>query len=757
MPSSTTFLFLAVGLAILTVGLVVTVRQWDQQDRDAGRHVYRLSFPRGVKTDQVVTFLRSLAGLRPPRGWLLGVDSCVFEVIAWAGGIEHRLRVPAQRAEAVLAQLRTAIPGVGAVPVENPAVRSADFAREIRLTDSTRPIRTDQPEAVAASILTALESASLREGEVLTWQWTVWAVPTGQPTPAHTGQTAIGWLNQLLGTPTPSDKQDRAARRTKLAEPMFGAVGRVGAASAARGRSGQLVGRVVGTAHQLSTAGARLTTRLVPPRQAAARIARATTPLGAPPAHLNARELATAIAWPIGDNLVVPGLRLGGSRPLPPAAELPQTGRVVGTSTWPGSTERPVAISPADSLMHMIVTGPTGSGKSTLLLNMLVQDVTAGRGAGLLDPSGDLAHDVLDRVPEPRLGDVIHLDVSDEQRPVGLNLLAASPDDAELRADQVLAIIKQRATSWGPQLEEILANSLVALAASGLTLVELRPLLEDEGFRRPLVVRLDPVLVPGAAAFFRRFEQWSDEQRHQAIGPVLNKISPVTGRRMLRNVVGQTEATWTMPTVLAGNKILLVSLPTGRIGAYAAELLGGVVVSMLWNAVLERAAVDRQQRQPSYTYIDEAPRFLGGAHDLTDALARARGHGHGLVLATQHLDQFPAGLRRTVLSEARSKIAFQPGADDAGTLARHFGPLVTATDLQALPARTAMAALVVGGQVAAPVTIATAPPPPPTGLGQQARDASRQTYGRDRDEVEQAIQARRRPPEAGPRRTRRVP
>jgi hypothetical protein len=756
MPSSTTLLLLSVVLAILTAGLIVTVRRWDQQDRDAGRQVYRLSFPRGVKTDQVISFLRSLAGLRPPRGWLLGVDSCIFELIAWTGNIEHRLRLPAQRAEAVLAQLRTAIPGLGAVPVMDPAVRPADFAREIRLTDSTRPIRTDQPEAVVASILTALESASLREGEVVTWQWTVWATPTGQPTTAHTGQTATGWLNQLLGTPTPETGQDRAARRAKLAEPVFGAVGRVGAASATRGRSGQLVGRVVGVVHQLSTPGARLTTRQLSPRQAAARMARAATPLGAPPAHLNARELATVLAWPIGDPLV-PGLRLGGSRPLPPVADLPQTGRVVGTATYPG-LERPVAISVGDSLMHLLVVGPTGTGKSTLLLNLAIQDIQAGRGVVVLDPSGDLASDVLDRVPGHRLSDVIHLDVSDEQRPVGLNLLAASPDDAELRADQVLAIIKQRATSWGPQLEEILANSLVALAASGQTLVELRPLLEDEGFRRPLVARLDPVLVPGAAAFFRRFEQWSDEQRHQALGPVLNKITPIVGRRMLRNVVGQTDpTTWSMPTVLATNRILLVSLPTGRIGAYAAELLGGVVVSMLWNAVLERSAVDRQQRQPSYTYVDEAPRFLGGAHDLTDALARARGHGYGLVLATQHLDQFPAGLRRTVLSEARSKIVLQPAATDAGTLARHFGPLVSATDLQALPARTAMAALVVGGQVAAPVTIATAPPPPPTGVGQLARDASRRTYGRDRDEVEQAIQARRRPPESGPRRTRRVP
>jgi hypothetical protein len=463
------------------------------------------------------------------------------------------------------------------------------------------------------------------------------------------------------------------------------------------------------------------------------------------------------LAWPIGDNLVVPGLRLGGSRPLPPAAELPQTGRVVGTSTWPGSTERPVAISPADSLMHTLITGPTGSGKSTLLLNLVVQDIQAGRGVVLLDPSADLVRDVLDRVPESRLDDVVHVDPADVTMPVPLNPLAASPDDAELVADQVLSSIRQRAASWGPQLEEILSNSLVALAASGLTLAELRPMLEDTGFRESLVARLDPALVPGAVAFFRRFGQWSDEQRHQAIAAVLNKVSPLTGRRMLRNMVGQSEPTWSMSEVLTANRILLVSLPSALVGPYAAEVLGAAILSLLWNAVLGRAAVGRELRQPSFVYVDEVARFVSGAQDLGDALARARGHGTGLVLATQHLDQFPAGLRRTVLSEARSKIAFQPGADDAGTLARHFGPLVSATDLQALPARTAMEALVVGGQVAAPVTIATAPPPPPTGLGQQARDASRRTYGRDRDETERAIEARRRPPESGPRRTRRVP
>ena len=78
-------------------------------------------------------------------------------------------------------------------------------------------------------------------------------------------------------------------------------------------------------------------------------------------------------------------------------------GRVVGVSTYPGQ-ERPLALSPTDSLQHLHVLGPTGAGKSTLLLNLIVQDIAAGRGVVVIDPKGDLIEEVLQRVPEKRTG-----------------------------------------------------------------------------------------------------------------------------------------------------------------------------------------------------------------------------------------------------------------------------------------------------------------------------------------------------------------
>src|SRR5215216_4663670 len=44
---------------------------------------------------------------------------------------------------------------------------------------------------------------------------------------------------------------------------------------------------------------------------------------------------------------------------------------------------------------HLYCIGTTGQGKSKFLENLLVQDITAGRGCALIDPHTDLARDTL--------------------------------------------------------------------------------------------------------------------------------------------------------------------------------------------------------------------------------------------------------------------------------------------------------------------------------------------------------------------------
>lgn len=63
-----------------------------------------------------------------------------------------------------------------------------------------------------------------------------------------------------------------------------------------------------------------------------------------------------------------------------------------------------------DRRRHCYIVGKTGTGKSALMLNMLAHDIGQGRGVGVIDPHGDLAADVLARVPPRRTNDVIWFD-----------------------------------------------------------------------------------------------------------------------------------------------------------------------------------------------------------------------------------------------------------------------------------------------------------------------------------------------------------
>src|ERR1051326_4963242 len=81
--------------------------------------------------------------------------------------------------------------------------------------------------------------------------------------------------------------------------------------------------------------------------------------------------------------------------------------------------ETPFSLGVAERRQHMYVIGKTGSGKSTLLRNLILQDIEAGRGVGLIDPHGDLASELLDFIPAWRSGHVVYLDPADRDFAVG--------------------------------------------------------------------------------------------------------------------------------------------------------------------------------------------------------------------------------------------------------------------------------------------------------------------------------------------------
>src|SRR3954470_24552950 len=76
--------------------------------------------------------------------------------------------------------------------------------------------------------------------------------------------------------------------------------------------------------------------------------------------------------------------------------------------TW--GVEEPFGIRRTDRPNHLYCVGKTGSGKTTMLRNLILQDIDAGHGVGLIDPHGDFAFELLNQIPSWRAEDVVYFD-----------------------------------------------------------------------------------------------------------------------------------------------------------------------------------------------------------------------------------------------------------------------------------------------------------------------------------------------------------
>ena len=683
---------------------------------------HQLRWPREVQPEQLTQLCRLLA--------TAASSPVVIETVGSPGMVEHRLALPAGSAASMVDQLRAAIPGLSVETVGARPMLAVTRAVELRLSTKRRPLRTDDQDSVSRAVLTAL--SHLHRGERLTLQWVLGRALAPMAVPNRLdGMGHESWLGALLvapfSPPQPADVEVRNAWRAKQAEPGWRAVGRIGVKAASTARERQLLRQVVGALQSAEAPGVRFRVRSTSPQRVVGASAGWLRPL-----RLNVSELATVSAWPVGLTGELP-VNMIGSRLVAASAAIPSHGRVIGRGTFPGR-ERHLALTPTDSLRHLHALGPTGSGKSTLLLNLITQDIAAGRAVVVIEPKGDLIAEVLERIPPERVADVVLLDPTDTARPVGLNPLALGGRSPELAADQLLGLLHSLyAAHWGPRTHDILGASLLTLARTpGMTLAALPLLLTDAGFRRRVVPAVaDPI---GLAPFWRAYEAWSEAERAAAIAPVMNKLRPLLLRPELRAIVGQTRGSFDLRRVFTERKVLLVSLSKGLLGPETAAVLGSLVVSQLWQAVLSRAAVAPERRHPVLVYVDEFQNYLHLPLDLADALAQARGLGVGFALAHQYLHQLDPAMRSAVLANAQSRVAFRLPGEDARVIAADSA--LTPEDFQSLGAFQCYAQLVARNAVQPWCSAATELPGRAISQPAAVRAASRHAYGVDRAEIE---------------------
>ncbi|MDR3519324.1 MAG: type IV secretion system DNA-binding domain-containing protein [Candidatus Pacebacteria bacterium] len=398
-----------------------------------------------------------------------------------------------------------------------------------------------------------------------------------------------------------------------------------------------------------------------------------------------------------------------------------------------------------DRRQHVYILGKSGTGKSVLMFNMIIQNIQNGEGVCVVDPHGELVEGVLSAIPPDRIKDVVYFNPADADHHIGFNVLELiDPQYKHLVASGLMGIFtKIWANAWSARMEYILNNCILALLDTpGTTLLGIPRMLVDKDYRQKIIGNLkDPVI---KAFWVHEYEAWQDKFRNEAIAPIQNKVGQFLSTSIIRNVVGQSTSTINIFDIMNDGKIFLVNVSKGRIGEDNSGLLGGMIITKIQLAAMERVRIPEEHRKDFYLYVDEFQNFVTDA--FAGILSEARKYRLNLTVAHQYTAQLvvdkSSAVRDAVFGNVGTMIVFRVGSDDADFLEKEFDPEFTPGDIVNLPNYKIYIKLMIDGVTSRPFSAKTLPPMVKSGnkeIEDEVIESSRKLYCRPRTVVEREI------------------
>ena len=411
---------------------------------------------------------------------------------------------------------------------------------------------------------------------------------------------------------------------------------------------------------------------------------------------------------------------------------------MLGETNYRGAQTR-FGIKRDDRRRHMYLIGKTGMGKTTLLENMVISDIKNGNGLCVVDPHGDFAEQMLDYIPSNRINDVVYFNPGDIKHPIAFNVMEnVDPEYKHLVAAGLLGVFKKIwADSWGPRLEYVLRNTILALIDyPGSTLLGTTRMLVDKVYRKKVIAKVtDPVV---KSFWVDEYSKYPDKFQAEAIAPIQNKVGQFLSIALIRNIVGQPKSTIDVRDIIDNKRILLLNLSKGKLGEDASALFGAMIITKLQLAAMGRVDIPEEDRQDFYLYVDEFQNFA--TESFADILSEARKYRLNLTMAHQYIEQLPEEVSAAVFGNVGTLITFRVGAMDSETLAKELEPVFLETDLVNLAKYNIYLKLMINGVASQAFSANTLPPQwEKEGNREKVERISIERYAKSRDEVEEKI------------------
>lgn len=403
---------------------------------------------------------------------------------------------------------------------------------------------------------------------------------------------------------------------------------------------------------------------------------------------LNVEELAALYHFP-NKNITTPNIHWLLSREL--VADNSIGSDIKSKDTiWVGNNyfrgkKKVICFEREDRRRHSYILGQTGTGKSWLMMRMILQDIYNGDGVCFIDPHGQTAEMILERIPPERAEDVIYFNAGDFERPFGLNIMEFYNEQHKHQiVNSFIALLirlfdPHNQGYVGPAMQQAVRNSmLTAMSKEGSTLIEVVRILQDEdwvmSYWLPMV----------QDELVRRY--WTDQvaktdkkTKSESLTYFISKFDKFTTNLAIRNIIGQSQSSFDFRDVMDKQKILIINLSKGMLGDENMSFIGLLLVQKMLAAALSRENIPEDQRKDFFFYADEFQNFA--TEEFTSILSEARKYRLNLTLAHQYIGQLPEDIKNAVFGNVGSLFIARCSAEDAKFLETQFEPYLKAGDM----------------------------------------------------------------------------
>ncbi|CAL2080904.1 hypothetical protein T190607A02C_10196 [Tenacibaculum sp. 190524A02b] len=254
-----------------------------------------------------------------------------------------------------------------------------------------------------------------------------------------------------------------------------------------------------------------------------------------------------------------------------------------------------------DRLNHFYIIGRTGTGKTTLLQTKITQDIYSGRGICLLDVHGDLIKKVVKDIPSHRKKDIVYVDATNPHLTLGYNpLRKVSYEKRSLVTANILEVFERLwgSQGWGVKLSHILRNLLLCLLDQPkASLSDILKLLHDQEYRNACIPN---IVNPDIKTFFEK--EFKNYGKTDLI-PIYNKLGAILSYPAVKRILVENKTQISLRQIMDTNKILLVNISKGDLGAEASYILGSLLLTSLASASFSRIDTPEEQRLPGTLYL----------------------------------------------------------------------------------------------------------------------------------------------------------